>query len=107
MSGLETKIVQGIKVTINPATLTDWDVLTSLVTIASNDESADASEEDLVKDSSKKMKAIGLLTDTIFGKDQFETIKKELRAKNDGLLPIEAIVKFISSVFDVFQGKKS
>lgn len=101
----ETRIVQGIKVTIDPAALTDWDVVNSLIELTSS--SDDETNEGQIQNAAEKMAALSTVLDIIFTKKQIDTIKKSLREANGGYLPIEAVVYFINQIFEEFKEKKS
>lgn len=99
---LQTKIIEGIKVTINPEVLLDWDVVMALVDVL---EDPDGGDEISIAQAAKKIRAIESVTERIFGYEQFERIKEEIRAKHDGLLPIEPMMQFIGSIYDAFTAK--
>ena len=79
--------VQGVKVTIQPGALDDWDVVECIADL--QDESRSASE--------KIVPTVRLMR-LLFGAE-YDRVKKELRAAHDGQLTNEVMGGFITEVF--------
>lgn len=98
----QTKVIDGIEVTINPEILADYDVLMKMSQVMVPDGGMDV--EDFVS-TAKRLKTLDDLMTTVFGAKQFDDVKERLRKKHDGVLPIEALVMFFNDVFAGFQAK--
>lgn len=96
----QTKIVAGVKVTINPEILTDWDVCMKLADVMDTD--GNMEDQNIAVG---KIHTVDEVLTMIFGQKQFRRIRDELRSKNGGTLPVEVMMKFLSGVFEEFEQK--
>lgn len=103
MSELKTIVVDGIEFQADPDLINDWDFMESLAEVMAQQEALDPSGDaaDPVA-AGKAMTGMNNLATMLFGRD-YSRIKNELRAKNDGRLPIEVMVKFIMRTVEELQ----
>lgn len=90
MAKKETRQVQGINVTLDPEIFEDWDVFETMTDFLNPE-----------TDDQNKMLATRRLVDLVLG-DQFESIKKKLRAANGGKLPTEKVGEFVAQTIEAF-----
>lgn len=90
MAKKETRQVEGIDVTLDPEIFQDWDVFETMTDFLN----PDTTDE-------KKMLATRRLVDLVLG-DQFDDIKKKMRAARGGKLPTEAVGEFVSKTIEAF-----
>lgn len=88
-------VVQGIRVNLTTADVDDYEITEALVDMS--DESAP---------DTSRAKATVRMARLLFGGD-WDRIKRELREKNDGKLPNEAVGQFINDVFEGLNRKNS
>lgn len=93
----DTITVQGIAVEgVTPDTLNDFGFLEAIAVMSDPD-----------ADDGEKLRAIANLGPVIFGAKQWRRIKAELREKNDGRLPAEAVMGFIDGILTELNAKNS
>lgn len=85
--------VDGIKLSVDPATLDDFDVVEAI---------ADASDEEA--DDTAKLRAVVRLFRLVYGGD-YGRVKRELRDAHDGRLTTETMMGFFTSTLEALNAK--
>lgn len=97
---LQTKIVKGIKVTINPKILMDWDILMTIAEVLGGE-----FDPNDFSDALNRIKKVEGVMVRIFGENQYQDIKEGIKKLNGGILPVDSMMDFVNDVFNEFQGK--
>lgn len=95
----ETKVIQGVRVSIDPGVFNDYRVAKKMVHLQSIIES-DENDPTVLIDFDD-------LANLIFGKRQFERIQNQLAKENGGILPANAVFEFFNSAVSEFAPKNS
>lgn len=91
-----TKEIKGIKITLDPNILDDWDVQEALMTfIPSEDDDVPPKE---------RFFALKNLCDILLG-DDFEVVREHLRENNNGVASLTDIANFMAEIFEKFRAK--
>lgn len=90
-------VVHGITVEgVTPEDLNDFEIMEAFAIMSDPD-----------ADAGVRLRAIASIAPVIFGAKQWKRIKAELREQNDGRLPNEVAMEFITGVIDALSSKNS
>lgn len=85
--------IDGIQLKVDRDLINDWDFMEQLSEVmAIQDELSDDGADPVA--AGKALVGMSNLANALYGSD-FKRIKKELRSKNDGKLPMETVLRFI------------
>lgn len=96
----ETKTVDGIKVTLDPAVFNDYRVTKKMVMVQAATNGGTTDDPYILLDFDD-------LATLIFGKSQFERIQEQIAKRNDGFVPTQAVFDFFGKATSAFAPKNS
>lgn len=96
----ETKIVDGIKVSVDPAIFNDYRVAKKMVQVQMLTKDGNDENPEILID-------FDALATLIFGERQFEKIQDHIAKANGGIVPTQAVFDFFGNAVSEFAPKNS